>query len=1548
MEPTLFYWFFQPEDFDEEGILRLDISTGRLRHKWFPTRKATALRFLRHHPDAAGLRAANRSYLLTKITMMVEDVSDKYPKVIPEGIGKGSVVLKTPLEAALPKKSNFEEHEEYYQMGRTDLVYHTNSELSGLQMGLLSDDEIEQLAVMEVTVPESRREDGTTVPFGVSDLRMGSSAKDADGDWEECGTCRLLTDAKSDNIQLGLCQGHFGYIDLPIPVPNVLYMGNKKEGSKNFGNPDFPIMSILNQVCHHCSRIRMTEQMINAVRPKIEQELLIGGRNHKSYKRIRNLTKDVISEGPCPHCAKVSSKLQFSNSSNRGGVFNLDKKSDQYIDSGEIIQLSYFDVREILRKIPDEECFLYGMDPKNSRPENLFVGNLLVAPNTARPMMLRYSGEPDDNDLTKLYTDVVYASNRYREEKAKGAISSRINKFAHELYIAVSRIFDNQLDHIGSGGSSYRFGYNGSVKKVSYKGIMNRLKGKKGQFRNNLQSKYVESVAYSIISPDSNLAIDEVGVPISACKEVSFPVKVTKDNMKECLQWIKNRRDGVHPAAVRIYKDGSPSESTVGPIRIEEFDELAYEYLTSGEKFQLEEGMYVEREIMKGDIGLFNRAPSLHRQSVMAFRVVPVPTKSLRMNPTVCIPFNADYDGDAMKFHFVKSEEARDEAIQLLSLTKNIVHARYGKLTVATDQDQTSGLYLLTHTDKRRVGEWSGDLGFTEEGIPYFSKRAVADCYSTVFSEIRSGKQKGEKRLILSLPESDYTSPDGTACYTGRSIFNHLFTILDATYVSATFRGNSPRVDDIGNIEYEDNKKQKERVVIIDGKLIEGTLEKDAFGEGGASIAPSFIYHEGYEKGLEKLNEYIELVTRLGFAVHRVVGYTMGVADVTAPLEVRNEIKEMYQQAAQDILEVETAFDDGRIMEYVRLHDPEKIAVADADKISYLEEKVLEIVDKYESDSLRPIENAQGSGNAMQVAVRSRARGKDENVRQMAGSYGQVRLGENRINYGISGKRVLSQFPLTIDGKQLPLLHPKHTGFIESGYSKGMEPHEYWFTSTAGVRSVLESGQGNIAKSGYLERKMIQALESCGVNQRRQVVNTRSGRVISPLIGDDGLSPYHIRGQNDVNKNGHIITLQPLLFEFTCKHGNYLAEADGFVQGNCVQCSKPSNMVTYEAAFSKASVVSQKTKDALRSVLLKREVTKPTIKRMVKKLEAFYEDSLCRIGEAIGATAGSCIGEPATQTALRTFHFAGKLSSQGDIYRLEELLESPMNAPKHSPETRIYLLEGDTEEKAKRIQSLLTQVTGSQVIELIRYDLQSSSLIVNFDKEAFETYNLNPYLIYDQIDQTLQNSTLITHQIQNTSKSLESPLVIKIKGGPKQLAYAKEIIMSTSYNGVKGVIDIQYLDPTTNAHQRHSLRILSSTNDLLNKIIGKLELHLDIDLLETNNHGWVYQNYGIEAALQNVYSEIDVQMNKNGIGEYDMRYVRTIVDLMGERGRLEGLGPSHLSVLDNPSILAAASLERQGQVIPPGALMANYDLLNGVTESIVVGKTPKIGNFAPE
>lgn len=216
------------------------------------------------------------------------------------------------------------------------------------------------------------------------------------------------------------------------------------------------------------------------------------------------------------------------------------------------------------------------------------------------------------------------------------------------------------------------------------------------------------------------------------------------------------------------------------------------------------------------------------------------------MNPTVCIPFNADYDGDAMKLHFVQSEEAIDEAKRLMQLDKNIIHARYGKLTVATDQDQTSGLYLLSHTDKRRKGEWNKrtGLGFTEEGIPYISKSLAISAFTYVFSEIRDEKELKERykhykrnsiekalpyklwrlspqyRTVDSLPESDVTDGDGNPAYSGRAIFSHLFTVLNCEYVSATFIGNSPAVDDEGNIQRKDgdflmldkNQKHREKI----------------------------------------------------------------------------------------------------------------------------------------------------------------------------------------------------------------------------------------------------------------------------------------------------------------------------------------------------------------------------------------------------------------------------------------------------------------------------------------------------------------------------------------------------------------------------------------------------------------------------------------------------------------------------------------------------------------------------------------------------------------
>ena len=256
----------------------------------------------------------------------------------------------------------------------------------------------------------------------------------------------------------------------------------------------------------------------------------------------------------------------------------------------------------------------------------------------------------------------------------------------------------------------------------------------------------------------------------------------------------------------------------------------------------------------------------------------------------------------------------------------------------------------------------------------------------------------------------------------------------------------------------------------------------------------------------------------------------MGVRDcgLLGQNEVKKELSALYDRYGTEITKWNKAYREKTHMSLVENED-ERIE-ATLDPANFIEEKIINLASEYEERMLGPIEDTQGSGNPMQIAVRSKARGKDQNVRQMGGSFGIVLVGGRRIVHGINPYRALPHFPLTQEnGVQYDIDHPVHTGFVKSGYSTGMGPMEFWQTSTAGRRSAVESGQGNISKSGYLERKMIKALEPMVVNDKKQVVNIRTGRVINPLVGDDGLAPYHIRGTDDsLNSSGHILTLQPL------------------------------------------------------------------------------------------------------------------------------------------------------------------------------------------------------------------------------------------------------------------------------------------------------------------------------------------------------------------------------------------------------------------------------------
>ena len=1576
MELTRFYWFAKSEDFDDMGNLTLEISGGRSRNRWVPTTLQSAKLFLTKHEDAEGLRKAAKEYTLVNISMVepMVDLSSDYPESIVEGLT--GAIIRTPFKGSFPLGPTRRDLERgalqpdiSYRMSRVVETYDP-LEFKSLEMGLLSSQQILDMSKVEVISAGAFQDnesfsDQTPILNGVHDLRMG--AFDTKGD--KCRTCNLeYSELKGRHG----CLGHFGHINLTVPVPKLQFLGTSKYEAVT----TFPILFVLNSTCHSCYRIMIPQGGLDSLEARVKSVFENNKRNYYGHSTIRNQTRTLFKlhhgtkpedRVACPHCNEFTPELRFNHGS---AEFYVKVPDDRYENGARSI--SYEAAYKVLKNIKESDVSFLGMDPSVAKPEDLFFNHMPVAPNISRPPTTRGGQKIRDlDDLTKLYQDVVQYNENLFDKRLK---DQNENVATKNLYYAVSRIWDNHNMRIGSGGTTQERGYGGSVKNVALKGIKQRLAGKKGRFRNNLQSKYVEEVGYSTITPNADLSIDEVGVPLQMAKQTTVSEIVTLDNIKHIKEMCL-RDKGEYPRVEAIYMDGDKLNKDENIVKT--WDPRIGLITEERVDIVLKVGSLVQRNIVNDDIGLFNRAPSLHRQSVLGMRVKVLPSKSLAMNPTICIPFNADYDGDAMKLHFVQSDEARANARKWMMLDKNIIHARYGKLTVATDQDQTSGLYLLTHTDKRRKDEWNPQtgLGFTTEGVPYFDRRLAIQAYKYVYSEIRDEKElkeryrdykKGSKdkpvsykewhqhnkyRRVESLPESDYQTPEGDPAYTGRAIFSHLFTILDCEYVSATFKGNTPAVDEEGNIKRKSDGigKEKERIIVYKGQLIQGTLEKDSFGEGGSSIAPPFIYHEGYDKGTVKLNEFIEMVTRLGYAGHHVVGYTMGPTDVNVYSKKANDtIDELYDFYSEKMAAITESYFNKTYMDFAETNSEKVMAItAPAD---FIEEKIVDLATEYEERILVPIEDEQGSGNSMQIAVRSKARGKDQNVRQMGGSFGIVLVGGKRIIHGINPYRALPHFPKND-------YHPKYTGFVKSGYAKGMGPAEYWQTSSAGRRSAVESGQGQIAQSGYLERKMIKALEPLVVNDKKQVVNVRTGRIISPLVGEDGLAPYHIRGSDsDTNSNGHIISTQPLLFEHECKHGYPLesAHASIYPPHKCNECSKSSDFSKFEDELTKLDgfPVPKKAQDHIRSKIENREVTASTLRKMAKLLHAFYNESICRTGEAIGATAGGCLGEPATQAALRTFHFAGKMSFQGSVDRLEQILEAPLEPEKIRNARTLFSLKPqyNTPSMAEKIAAACRKVDMDKIVDYIALDPSQMTLKVIFKDQSTVLAPLkmtgSQNMVKKQIERALGKTnkgyTILTEVFE-----FRKGLTIRILGGPKDLLRAKESIMVATVSGITSAELVIVTDT-------NSLDVRDASVTSLNNIVNRLEEYIDFETFKTNNLAWIYHNYGLEAMLNQFVDELDTQMNgapgEKGVGEYDVRYIRTIADLMGEEGIPMSLGPKATAGLGssaNYSVLSACSTEGVPNAILGGALMGNLDMLEGPAEAIISGTTPAIGDFVP-
>lgn len=857
--------------------------------------------------------------------------------------------------------------------------------VTSIRFGVLSPEQIRKLSVVQIKVPDTFDEDGTPVAMGLMDKRLGAS--------EPGQICEICGNA------FGRCPGHFGHIELARPVVHV---GFAKI-----------IHTLLRTTCRRCGRVLVSDTDIEKYNKILE----------KYKKRMSALTarvtdrivKKAVANMKCPHCSEQQFKVKFE----KPVSFYEDRKDGS-------VRLTPVEVRGWFERIPDADLKLLGFDPVASRPEWMVLTVLPVPPVSVRPSITLESGVKAEDDLTHKLGDVLRINERLRESIDNSAPNLIIEDMWELLQYHVVTYFDNEVS--GVPPARHRSGR-------PLRTIAQRLKGKEGRFRSNLSGKRVDFSARTVISPDPNLSINEVGIPEEIASVLTVPEHVTAWNIEEMKQLILNGPDA-HPGANYIIRpDGRKIDLRFRKDRTQLADTL-------------EPGFIVERHLKLGDIVLFNRQPSLHRMSIMAHICRILPYKTFRLNLTVCPPYNADFDGDEMNLHVPQSEEARAEARVLMLVQEQILSPRYGGPIIGGIQDYVTGAYLLTRKETKLSREDVQDLltavGYDGE-IPAAAAKKPEEYWT------------GKQIVSLFLPKG--------LNYSLRASVASMFGPTD----------------------------EESTVIIRDGELVSGVLDKKAIGAGQAeSIFHRIVKDYGTEAGRLFIDKAFKLFLRYA----EKSGFSTGLGDEDLPPATRSHILEELTTAQEKVDEIIESFKRGEL---------DRLPGRTLEET--LEMKIMQILSEAR-DTAGAIanEHLNMDNNAVLMAMTG-AKGNILNITQMAACVGQQSIRGERITRGYK-HRTLPHFKQGDIGA-------RSRGFVYNSYKTGLTPLEFFFHAMGGRESLVDTAV-RTSQSGYLQRRLINALQDLRV-EYDLTVRTASGVVVQQLYGEDGVDPSKSDHHDAVN-----------------------------------------------------------------------------------------------------------------------------------------------------------------------------------------------------------------------------------------------------------------------------------------------------------------------------------------------------------------------------------------------------------------------------------------------
>ena len=1425
-----------------------------------------------------------------------------------------------------------------------------SSKIIGIQFSILSPDEIRKGSVAEITTRDTYINNKPVIG-GLFDPRMGVL---------EPGLI-----CPTDGLDYMETPGYFGHIELARPVFYIQYLNT--------------IMKILRCVCIKCSKLKISKETH-------KQALKLSSEDRWNYvfklASASNITRcgDDINDGcGCLQPKKIKKEglaTLFAEWDNINGLGDDDKDKLNMKLTPEI-------VLKIFRRISDDDVNFMGFSPVFSRPDWMVCQVLAVPPPAVRPSIKMDGQQRSEDDISHILVNIIKANKTLQEKLQENVSSNIIDDWHTVLQYYVATQVDNKIPGVAS--VAQRSGR-------PLKSIKERLNGKGGRVRGNLMGKRVDFSARSVITPDPNLSIRELGIPLKVAKNITKPVTVNKNNKKFLLRLVRNGPDEWPGAKILEKKNGEQ-------ITLRYADRL---------NIQLDNGDIVHRHMMDGDGVLFNRQPTLHRMSMMChIAVIMHKGDTFRMNVADTKPYNADFDGDEMNLHMPQDEESEAELKGLAAVPYQIVSPANNSSIVGIFQDSLLGAYRFTRPDIK------------------FSQLEAMNLLMT-FNKINTDVLKNKKEISN-------------------------FDILTQIMPPLTMKFGNKAFPDSG----EDFKTSNKVVEIVGGKYERGQMEKSVLG-GSNGLLQRVCNYFGNMASSDFVDDLQNVVTEYMKTSAFSVGISDLIADNTTNEKIaetitkkKQEVKNLIDQTHLGIFENKTGKTNEQEFE-TQVTNVLNNATSEAGKIGR------KSLDKGNRFVIMVNAGSKGSDINISQMISCLGQQTVDGKRIPYGFENRTLPHYTKYDDSPTARGfVESSFISGLSPEELffhamggrvglidTAVKTSQTGYIQRRLIKGLEDLkvEYDMTVRNNKQKIVQFNYGDDGIDTVRVEDQILPLVSMSLEEIYAHFHMPSENEANSLFS----TPYTKGASNRIKKQ------KQELIELNEKYIDYMIERRDEIVKNIFKYTD-NNKIKIPVSFkhiinnvqglqninknSMVDITPLETYQLLETIMKKLEhihFAPPTelfkvmyyyylspkelllVKRFNRKsievlldtIVSVYKNAIVAPGEMVGMIAAQSIGEPTTQMTLNTFHFAGVASKSNvtrGVPRIEEILSLSEN-PKN-PSVTIYLPK-DQENSREEAQNLIPEIEHTKLQEIV------SSIEICFDPDDLNT------LIEDDIDtltQYYEFENMMDDCIGHSADSKEKSKWIIRMEMDKESMLDKNITMDdinfavsnafedevhcvySDYNSDKLIFRLRLnnvlankkkISKVNSLDQSDEIYLLKNFQDnLLNNIVmsgvkniskvilrkitdslvkedGKfnkkeawvldtvgtnlLEMlsldNIDVSRTISNDIQEVYRVFGIEAARQAIFAEL------TEVIEFDSTYINyhhlsMLCDRMCYSNKPISIFRHGINN-DNIGPIAKASFEETPEMFLRAARHAELDPMRGVSANVMCGQQGYFGTSA--